>query len=208
MKNHRAQTIDAIDALLPQTQCRLCGHAGCRPYAEAVATGHAQINQCPPGGDEVIAELALLLGVLPLPLNTALGEARPPAVAMIDEAACIGCVLCIEACPVDAIVGARRHMHTVITADCTGCELCLPPCPVDCITLVETGASRNRAAQKIMALRANKLHATRERRLANRTRTHRNSATTSAAAAATRRKRETIARALARAQSRLGRKPG
>lgn len=201
--NPAAALADAIDALLPQTQCRLCGYAGCRPYAVAIASGQAQINQCPPGGDELIAELALTLGTAALPLNTAHGEAKPPASALIDEALCIGCALCIAACPVDAIVGARKRMHTVITADCTGCELCLPPCPVDCITLVPTGAPPNRAAQKLMAVRARELHAARTRRLDSRNRTRRNPAADNITTDAGHHKRETIARALARAQARL-----
>ena len=124
-----------IDALLPQTQCTQCGYDGCRPYAEAIAAGEADIDQCPPGGEEGIAKLAALLGRAPKPLNPVHGPYRPPQVAFIDEALCIGCVKCIHACPVDAIVGASKQMHTVIAAWCTGCELCIPPCPVDCITL-------------------------------------------------------------------------
>ncbi len=124
-----------IDALLPQTQCTQCGYEGCRPYAEAIARGEADIDQCPPGGDEGIAKLAALLDRAVKPLNPVHGEYRPPQVAFIDEALCIGCVKCIHACPVDAIVGASKRMHTVIAAWCTGCELCLPPCPVDCISL-------------------------------------------------------------------------
>ena len=201
--NPAAALADAIDALLPQTQCRLCGYTGCRPYAAAIASGQAQINQCPPGGDAVIAELALALNRSALPLNTAHGEAKPPTVALIDEALCIGCALCIAACPVDAIVGARKRMHTVITTDCTGCELCLPPCPVDCITLAPTGAPRNHAAQKLMAARARELHAVHTRRLESRNRGRRQPAAATAATDAARHKRETIARALARAQTRL-----
>ena len=124
-----------IDALLPQTQCTKCGYDGCRPYAEAIAAGAAEINQCPPGGDPGVERLARLLGREPLPLNPANGTYRPPQVAVIDEATCIGCTKCIQACPVDAIVGASKLMHTVIASWCTGCELCLPPCPVDCIAL-------------------------------------------------------------------------
>lgn len=189
-----------LDTVLPQTQCRQCGYAGCRPYAAAMAAGHAAINQCPPGGDAVIAELALVLGTPPLPLNTAYGIAKPPAVARIDEAACIGCALCIAACPVDAIVGARKLMHTVLARDCTGCELCLPPCPVDCIVLVSTGAPRDRAAQRALAARARELHAARVQRLAQRQRTHRPPAPQPEES---RYKRETIARVLARARARL-----
>jgi electron transport complex protein RnfB len=124
-----------LDALLPQTQCTKCGFDGCRPYAEAMAAGEADIDRCPPGGDEGVARLAALLGRAAKALDPVHGEYRPPAVAVIDESLCIGCVKCIQACPVDAIVGASKRMHTVIAAWCTGCELCLPPCPVDCIRL-------------------------------------------------------------------------
>ena len=127
---------DLNDALLPQTQCARCGYDGCQPYAEAVAAGTAEINQCPPGGAATIAALARLLGRQPLPLNPANGvEPTADLVAMIDEQVCIGCYKCILACPVDAIVGAAKRMHTVIAAECSGCELCIPPCPVDCIAL-------------------------------------------------------------------------
>ena len=129
-----------IDALLPQTQCTQCGYDGCRPYARAIAEGRADINQCPPGGDEGVAKLARLLGREAKPLNPANGAYRPPTVAVIDEAICIGCTKCIQACPVDAIVGASKLMHTVIAAWCTGCELCIAPCPVDCIALVPVPA--------------------------------------------------------------------
>ena len=128
-----------IDALLPQTQCTKCGYAGCRPYARAIVEGEADINQCPPGGDAVVAHLARLLDRAPKPLNPANGEYRAPQVALIDEDICIGCTKCIQACPVDAIVGASKLMHTVIASWCTGCELCIPPCPVDCIALVAVG---------------------------------------------------------------------
>ncbi|HVT34827.1 MAG TPA: RnfABCDGE type electron transport complex subunit B [Nevskiaceae bacterium] len=127
---------DRIDALLPQTQCTRCGYPDCRSYAEAIAGQRADFNQCPPGGDEGIAQLSALLGRAPKPLNPANGIAQVVApVAVIDEARCIGCTLCIQACPVDAISGANLLMHTVIAAACTGCELCIPPCPVDCISL-------------------------------------------------------------------------
>ena len=125
-----------IDALLPQTQCTRCGYQGCRPYAEAIARGDAEINQCPPGGAATIAALASLLQREPLPLNPANGVEGPLLVALIDEAACIGCAKCLPPCPVDAIIGARKQMHTVIAALCTGCELCIAPCPVDCISMV------------------------------------------------------------------------
>ena len=126
--------VRSIDALLPQTQCRRCGYDGCEPYAEAIAAGDA-INRCPPGGDAVIAALSLLTGRPAVPLDRTHGEHMPFAIARIDEAWCIGCTLCIEACPVDAIIGAAKRMHTVLPALCTGCELCLPPCPVDCIDM-------------------------------------------------------------------------
>ena len=127
---------DQIDSLLPQTQCGQCSFAGCRPYAEAIAKGEAGINQCPPGGDTTIQALADLLDVEPEPLDEELaGQADVQTVAVIIEDTCIGCTLCIQACPVDAIVGAAKHMHTVIASECTGCDLCLPPCPVDCIVM-------------------------------------------------------------------------
>jgi len=131
-----SELAERIDAALPQTQCTKCGYDGCRPYAEAIAKGEADIDQCPPGGDAGVAKLAALLDRAVKPLNPVHGEYRPPQVALIDEALCIGCVKCIHACPVDAIVGASKRMHTVIAAWCTGCELCIPPCPVDCISLV------------------------------------------------------------------------
>ena len=124
-----------IDALLPQTQCTRCGYDGCSPYAAAIANGEAQINQCPPGGTATIDALAHLLNRPALPLNPANGVESPPLVAWIDEARCIGCARCLAPCPVDAIVGAQKYMHTVLADRCTGCELCLPPCPVDCIEM-------------------------------------------------------------------------
>ena len=127
--------VDQIDALLPQTQCGQCTYAGCRPYAEAISAGEADINQCPPGGEATIQALAELLGVDPKPLNAEHGVHKEKRCAIIDEQLCIGCTLCIQACPVDAILGAAKQMHTVIESECTGCELCIPPCPVDCITM-------------------------------------------------------------------------
>jgi Na+-translocating ferredoxin:NAD+ oxidoreductase subunit B len=124
-----------IDALLPQTQCTRCGYAGCKPYAAAIASGEAGINQCPPGGSATIAALATLLGRPVQALNPAHGVEAPPRVAWIDESRCIGCARCLAPCPVDAIVGAPKYMHTVLAERCTGCELCLPPCPVDCIEM-------------------------------------------------------------------------
>jgi len=135
--------IDRINALLPQTQCGQCSFQGCRPYAEAIASGVADINQCPPGGDEGIRDLADLLGVSPKPLNTEFGLHKPPSVAFIIEEDCIGCVKCIAACPVDAIVGAAKLMHTVIASECTGCELCIAPCPVDCIVMQAAPPNNN-----------------------------------------------------------------
>ena len=122
---------DQVDAVLPQTQCGQCGFPGCRPYAEAVASGEADINKCAPGGEATILVLADLLGRDPVPLDAE--EEKPPAIAYVDEKECIGCTLCIQACPVDAILGAAKNMHQVIASECTGCELCLAPCPVECI---------------------------------------------------------------------------
>ena len=128
--------VDQIDAILPQTQCGQCGYPGCKPYAKAIAADEADINQCPPGGEEGVIKLAELLGKEPKPLNPENGTAKEaPTVALIDEDLCIGCTKCIQACPVDAILGAAQQMHTVIEDHCTGCELCIPPCPVDCITM-------------------------------------------------------------------------
>ena len=138
-------TADDIDALLPQTQCTRCGYSGCRPYAQAIAAGEVPINQCPPGGAATIEALAALLGRAVLPLNPANGAEGPALVAQIDEEACIGCAKCLPPCPVDAIIGAHRHMHTVILALCTGCELCVAPCPVDCISMVPRAALPNAA---------------------------------------------------------------
>ncbi|MDD2702353.1 MAG: electron transport complex subunit RsxB [Sideroxydans sp.] len=125
---------EKIDAVLPQTQCGQCGYPGCKPYADAIAKGEADINLCPPGGEEGIHKLAELLGVEFKPFGEN-SQPKPKAVAFIDEQTCIGCTLCIQACPVDAIVGAAKQMHTIIASECTGCELCLAPCPVDCISM-------------------------------------------------------------------------
>lgn len=151
---------DRLDAVLPQTQCQACGYLGCRPYAEAIARGEADIDQCPPGGDTGAATLSAVVGRAAKRLNPAFGTHRAPAIAVIDEALCIGCVKCIHACPVDAIVGAPKMLHAVIAAWCTGCELCLPPCPVDCIrldpapALPDPDASRARhAARKARLVR-------------------------------------------------------
>jgi electron transport complex protein RnfB len=128
---------DQIEDLLPQTQCTKCGYPACRPYAEAIANGTAEYNQCPPGGAEGVARLAQLLGKPVIPLNPVNGAERPRPLAVIDESLCIGCTLCIQACPVDAIAGAAKQMHTVVAQLCTGCDLCVAPCPVDCIAMVE-----------------------------------------------------------------------
>jgi electron transport complex protein RnfB len=125
------ELVEQVNALLPQTQCAQCGYPGCRPYAAAIIDGQADINLCPPGGEETVRRLANLLGKEVLPL----AETTEPAVAVIDESACIGCYHCREACPVDAIIGAPQFMHTVIESECTGCELCVAPCPVDCISM-------------------------------------------------------------------------
>lgn len=125
-----------IDAILPQTQCTRCGYPDCHAYAEAIADGLANINQCPPGGAEGIARIASITGDRAVALNPQHGTEGPRRLAVIDEAWCIGCTLCIQACPVDAIAGAPKRMHTVLSEWCTGCELCLPPCPTDCIALL------------------------------------------------------------------------
>jgi Na+-translocating ferredoxin:NAD+ oxidoreductase subunit B len=134
---------DRIDAALPQTQCTRCGYADCRAYAEAIASGEAPINQCPPGGAEGIAQLAALTGREVIALNPANGTEGPRKMMFIDEAWCIGCTLCIKACPVDCIVGAPKAMHTIIEDLCTGCELCLPACPVDCIAALDATPGRS-----------------------------------------------------------------
>ena len=130
-----ARLAHAIDAALPQTQCTRCGYPNCHSYAVAIAQGAAEINQCPPGGQEGIVRLAQITGRPSLPLNPEHGQESPRTVAVIDESWCIGCTLCIKACPVDSIIGAPKLMHTVIESACTGCELCIPVCPVDCISL-------------------------------------------------------------------------
>jgi Na+-translocating ferredoxin:NAD+ oxidoreductase subunit B len=140
---HTAPSLaDQIEDLLPQTQCTKCGYPACRPYAEAIAEGSASYNQCPPGGEEGVKRLATLLGKPVIPLNPVHGFERVRPVAVIAESACIGCTLCIQACPVDAIVGAAKQMHTVIPELCTGCDLCVPPCPVDCIAMLPVTADK------------------------------------------------------------------
>ncbi len=127
--------VEQIDALLPQTQCTKCGFSGCKPYAQAICEGNADINQCPPGGIAGISKLAKLLRVEEKPLNQTFGTEQPRKTAFIIEQDCIGCTKCIPPCPVDAILGSSKQMHTIITKECTGCELCIAPCPVDCIIM-------------------------------------------------------------------------
>jgi electron transport complex protein RnfB len=168
------ERVEAILDCLPQTQCARCGHPGCRPYAEAIAAG-APINRCPPGGERTIAALARLLDEPQVALDPALGPPPQPATAVIREAECIGCFKCVRACPVDAILGAPRFMHTVIATECTGCGLCLPPCPVDCIELRplaegeapcwDAARARRRFDARAMRLAAERERATREREL-------------------------------------------
>ncbi|MGI9211568.1 MAG: electron transport complex subunit RsxB [Methylococcaceae bacterium] len=131
--------VERIDALLPQIQCAQCGYPGCRPYAEAIADNRVDIDQCPPGGEDTLRALARLLDSDTRTRHTGPTQTKPLGVAVIDETRCIGCTLCIQACPVDAILGASRFMHTVIASECTGCELCVSPCPVDCISMSDAG---------------------------------------------------------------------
>ncbi len=190
---------DAVDAVLPQTQCRRCGYDGCRPYAEAVADG-AAINRCPPGGDALIATLAALTGRPAIALDRTCGEPGRLAVARIDEAACIGCRLCIDACPVDAIVGAAKRMHTVLPALCTGCGLCVPPCPVDCIAMLPAG----RAWSPEDACASRLRHVARNTRLARAKASPATAAALPAAEDERVRRKTAVAAALARARARRG----
>ncbi|MEP7183483.1 MAG: RnfABCDGE type electron transport complex subunit B [Betaproteobacteria bacterium] len=187
---HAADLAARIDAVLPQTQCGRCGHAGCRPYAEAIVAG-AAIDRCPPGGDATVAALAAVTGRPVVALDRSCGEPGPLRVAAIDEASCIGCTLCIDACPVDAIAGAPKRMHTVLSALCTGCELCLPPCPVACIAM--TPAGRDWSGEDARAARNR--HRVRNRRIAS-------DGAPPAADAADDVRRATVAAALARARAR------
>jgi Na+-translocating ferredoxin:NAD+ oxidoreductase subunit B len=192
-----------IDALLPQTQCTRCGYPGCRPYAEAIADGAADINQCPPGGDAGIHALAALLGREVKPLNPENGVEQPRRIAVIDEALCIGCTLCIKACPVDAIVGAAKLMHTVVTELCTGCDLCVPPCPVDCIAMV---SAADPAWDRVHADAARARFESRQARIETEKRGDRERLARNALAAktdpATERKRAVIQAAIERARAR------
>jgi len=201
---------DRVDALLPQTQCTQCGYAGCRPYAEAVAAGEVDINRCPPGGNEGVEALAELLGRTPVPIAPECGApVTQPEAAVIDEPVCIGCTRCIQACPVDAIVGAAKQMHTVIASECTGCGLCIPPCPVDCIDLLPSPdatplrerAPQFRARYEARNARLARRNAERrQRRAAKRTRVAGN--------AARARRREEIAAAVARVRARRDHRGG
>lgn len=132
--------VESVNEVLPQIQCAQCGYPGCRPYAQAVVHQDAPINRCPPGGEATLIALAALMNRPTIPIDTSLAPVSIERVALIDESVCIGCALCLPACPVDAIVGAHQFMHTVVSVDCTGCELCLAPCPVDCIAMVKRPA--------------------------------------------------------------------
>lgn len=196
----QADLADRIDLLLPQTQCRRCAYPGCRPYAEAMAEGAAPINRCAPGGQATIARLAALLDVPAPPLDPAFGVVEPLTCARIDEAACIGCTLCIRACPVDAIVGATQRMHTVLLDHCTGCGLCLPPCPVDCIVMTEAGREWTPADAATARIRFDARNARLTRAAGRSSRSEGKTATVREATLAQRRK--TVAAALARARAR------
>lgn len=157
--------IEKIDAILPQTQCRQCGFSGCKPYASAIVTGQADINQCPPGSSDGIKKIAQLMGIPIKPLNTTFGNTKPKAIALIDENKCIGCTFCLRACPVDAIVGAAKQMHTVIAAECTGCELCIAPCPMDCIEMIPLKNTDNVYDSIEVANKARMRHQSKQQRL-------------------------------------------
>lgn len=192
---------DRIDAVLPQTQCTRCGFAACRPYADALAAGLSDINRCPPGGEAVIAALAALTGRAAKSLDPECGEQAPLLVAVIDEIACIGCTLCIDACPVDAILGAQKRMHAVLPSLCSGCALCVAPCPVDCIVLRPAG----RAWSEDDAAAARRRHAARVARLQRNERIAKRTATIAAGTdCAAARRQAAVAAALARARARRG----
>ena len=214
---------DAIDAALPQTQCTRCGFPDCRSYAEAIAGGQAEINQCPPGGAEGVERLARITGRPVMPLNPAHGTEGPLRRAVIDETWCIGCTLCIKACPVDCIVGAPKQMHTVIEEQCTGCELCIPACPVDCIALVNASGQRTgwAAWSEAQATEARARYAFRKERIVREKRDNDERLAAKAAAkladlaqasaitdsAELERKRRIVEAALARARARRGDNP-
>ena len=189
-----------IDAALPQTQCTRCGFAGCEPYADALAAGESDVNRCPPGGDAVIAQLAELTGRAGKPLDPACGAHGPLLVAVIDEAACIGCTLCIAACPVDAIIGAQKRMHAILPSLCSGCELCVAPCPVDCIAMAPAGRVWTPGDADAARIR----HRARATRLAKRERIAQRKTVAKSAAAERATRQAAIAAALARARARRG----
>lgn len=189
--------ITLIDELLPQTQCEDCGYKGCRPYAEAIAQGEA-INRCPPGGDKTIASLAKLLNTPIIPLD---GKPKPESVAFIREAECIGCTKCIQACPVDAIIGAAKLMHTVITDECTGCDLCVEPCPVDCIDMIAIDRTPQPAHYR-MRFNARNTRLQREHDERERIRAERTKKIAAKNVAAVKSKQEEIREAIARAKAR------
>jgi len=200
--NERATLVERIDRLLPQTQCTRCGYPACRPYAQAIAEGSAGINRCPPGGASTIAALAQLTCRPELPLDPGCGEGGPLVAARIIESACIGCTLCIAACPVDAIIGAPKRMHAVLPSLCTGCALCVPPCPVDCIVLEPVPdrawtASDAAAARRRFHLRNARI--AQHERIAQRLPAERTPSSASDAGIASR-----VAAALARARARRG----
>jgi electron transport complex protein RnfB len=196
----------AIDALLPQTQCTRCGYAGCAPYAEAIARGDADINRCPPGGAATIAALAALTGRESRPLDPACGTHGPLLAAAIDETRCIGCTLCIAACPVDAIIGTAKRMHAVLPSLCTGCELCVPPCPVDCIDIapVKRAWTTRDAEAARERHRARTARLERSERIATRNRQAATTAEPDAASDGRAQRRDAIAAALIRARARRG----
>jgi electron transport complex protein RnfB len=204
---------DQVDALLPQTQCTRCGYPDCRQYAQAIAEGQTEINRCPPGGTQGVARLAALMGRPALPLDADCGVEGPLTVAIIDETWCIGCTLCIKACPVDCIVGTHKQMHTVIEAHCTGCELCLPVCPVDCISLEvvtpgQTGGQAWTPAQAAAARMRYLDRNDRRERAGERHAGHLDSLTVSPEASEeTSRKRSIIEATLARAKANRPKKP-
>lgn len=214
-----AAFVDRLDDVLPQTQCRRCGHDGCRPYAEAIAAGEA-INRCAPGGESVIVELARLTGRTPLPVDPDVGAPHLGERAIIDEARCIGCTLCIAACPVDAIVGGPKRMHGVLAALCSGCALCVPPCPVDCIAMVPAGRAWSRADADA-ARERHVWHARRKRKppparsatsrvaeVASSEASDLTNATSAARSLAPDERRAAVAAALARARARRPARPG
>ena len=187
-----------LDAVLPQTQCTRCGFDGCMPYAQAMAAGEADIDRCPPGGDATVVTLAQITGRAARTVNPEYGRPGPLLVAVIDEAACIGCTLCIEACPVDAIVGAQKRMHAILPSLCSGCELCVAPCPVDCIAMVPLRREWSVADADAARMRHRERNARVERneRIANR------KASLAAVRSDAAKREATIAAAIARARAR------